>query len=179
MYVVYPLFPLLFIILFFVAGIFGGVTSTIEIFIDWLRDSLFRLIPLLFAIIRIALFSLLIPLLKKHLFKQTLKLFILDIVKTFAFFRVVSVLIPLCYEDLGLSRMLNMLVWGIIILGIFLLCVVADVLSIKAAFANPNHSETSMHFQSISWIVISCYLFYLLSRIPTFIAWILKTTGLQ
>ena len=120
MYIVY--FIPLFVIAFIALMLFGSILS----FLEWLSDIIYFLANpafIKYILMKIGIFDLILPLIKKRPKKQILNVFLLDAAKTFALIRLFCIIMPYyqkCWSS-AFSSLLDITLLTILILLILVI----------------------------------------------------------
>lgn len=160
MYIVY------FIPLFVIAFLAIAVFSSYYIFLEWLSGIIYFLANPAFIkyfLIKIGIFDLILPLIKKRPKKQILNVFLLDAAKTFALIRLFCIIMPYyqkCWSS-AFSSLLDITLLTILILLILVFSVLADIMTLCFSFA--QHWDMKK-FTGFAGAPITCYLFYLVPK---------------
>lgn len=157
MYIVY--FIPLFVIAFIALMLFGSILS----FLEWLSDIIYFLATpafIKYILIKIGIFDLILPLIKKRPKKQILNVCLLDAAKTFALIRLFCIIMPYyqkCWSS-PFSSLLDITLLTVLILLIVVFSVLADIMTLRFAFARYWDME---RFTGFAGGPITCYLFFL------------------
>lgn len=160
MYIVY--FIPLFVIAFIALMLFGSILS----FLEWLSDIIYFLANpafIKYILMKIGIFDLILPLIKKRPKKQILNVFLLDAAKTFALIRLFCIIMPYyqkCWSS-AFSSLLDITLLTILILLILVFSVLADIMIFRFAFS--QHWDMKK-FTGFAGGPIVCYLFYLVPK---------------
>lgn len=157
MYIVY------FIPLFVIAFLAIAVFSSYYIFLEWLSGIIYFLANpafIKYILIKIGMFDLILPRIKKRPKKQILNVCLLDAAKTFALIRLFCIIMPYyqkCWSS-AFSSLLDITLLTILILLIVVFSVLADIMTLRFAFA--QHWDMKK-FKGFAGGSITCYLFFL------------------
>ena len=158
MYIVY--FIPLFVIAFIALMLFGSILS----FLEWLSGIIYFLANpafIKYILMKIGIFDLILPLIKKRPKKQILNVFLLDAAKTFALIRLFCIIMPYyqkCWKS-AFSSLLDITLLTILILLILVFSVLADIMTLRFAFS--QHWDMKK-FTGFAGGPITCYLLFLI-----------------